>query len=291
MSMADHQTRVSVQKNQSLVCGVLVGNSRGTSVRALETLEIEFDTTDDTKTVRRELLSGDLDLYRQNFPDCEVVGWYATCETPQADFAQFHATVAEFNFTGFTFLALLNPDCDDDAKEVPMSIYELNSEGSFSKVEWKIEADEAEQLTLDYCAKAMKGVAVLGNQSAVSNPVADLTKSVDSLNARVQKIILYLEDVKAGRVTPNHAVLREIRGMCNRLPADSTNTFREEYMTEMNDVMLMTYLATVTKSAAASRATVAAFNTGHVGGGRMDVEESRGGGGFGNLFAMAGGFF
>ena len=45
-------------------------------------------------------------------------------------------------------------------------------------------------------------------------------------------------------------MLRQVRSVCNRLPTIDSDKFRADFLTEYNDTLLVTYLATITKSAA-----------------------------------------
>ena len=42
-------------------------------------------------------------------------------------------------------------------------------------------------------------------------------------------------------------MMRQISSLCCRLPTIENSQFREEFLTDVNDVMLTSYLATLTK--------------------------------------------
>jgi COP9 signalosome complex subunit 6 len=291
MSIADHMTRKKVQNNESLAIGLLVGASNGAVFSVQETIEIAF-TLDGDLQLDIEILKADFKLYRQNYPDCEVMGWYVTQNGLEDYLINAHMQIQRMNERAI--LAVLNPDVSVDAKDVPLTVYELTDSNAhcktaFQDVGFKMEEDEAEQAVLQYCANVIGDVASVEQKSQVSAPTLAVVKAVDSLNARVEKLILFLEDVKAGRQVADQQLLRQIRGLCNRLPADHTNEFRGEYMTEMNDVMLMTYLATITKSTATSKAVVKAFNTAQAG--QRESRDNDVGSGLGNMLGGLMNFF
>lgn len=45
----------------------------------------------------------------------------------------------------------------------------------------------------------------------------------------------------------NHEILRKVSCLCSRLPVLDSNKFESEFYAQTNDVMLMSYLATITK--------------------------------------------
>jgi len=109
---------------------------------------------------------------------------------------------------------------------------------AFVKVPFKVESDDAERVTLDYCAKVVQEVEE-GNVSQVATPFVHTNKALDSLEARVKVIVQYLSDVKSGEKTPNQQLLREIRGLCNRLPATNSESFREDYMQVIIPIIIL----------------------------------------------------
>lgn len=50
-----------------------------------------------------------------------------------------------------------------------------------------------------------------------------------------------------GQVPKDHHILRQISAMANMLPAIDSDQFREEFLVEYNDTLLVTYLSAITK--------------------------------------------
>ncbi len=57
--------------------------------------------------------------------------------------------------------------------------------------------------------------------------------------------------VKAGSLPADHAVLREVKGLCSRLPIQTTDIDGGHTVKDTNDVLLIAYLATITKGCSA----------------------------------------
>lgn len=67
------------------------------------------------------------------------------------------------------------------------------------------------------------------------------------LQDRVVILIKYLEEVKKGNIPKDYEMLRNINSLCNRLPAIDSTKFKSEYIQQMNEILLITYMATMTK--------------------------------------------
>ena len=93
------------------------------------------------------------------------------------------------------------------------------------------------------------------------------------LNDRVELIIKYLELVKEGKIEKDFDTLRKISSVCHRLPTVDSDQFRKDYTKEMNEVLLITYMATMTKGTNVLNDVIEKYN--------VCYERRRGGGGGG----------
>jgi COP9 signalosome complex subunit 6 len=74
-----------------------------------------------------------------------------------------------------------------------------------------------------------------------------LNNAVTMLQDRVAILIKYLEEVQKGNIPKDYDMIRKISSLCNRLPAVDSPKFRKEYTNELNEVLLITYMSTITK--------------------------------------------
>jgi COP9 signalosome complex subunit 6 len=70
------------------------------------------------------------------------------------------------------------------------------------------------------------------------------------LAARVRVLHEYVAAVAAGTAPHDHAMLREIAALLRQLPAVEPAAFEREFLTEVNDTLLMSYLTAMTKGTA-----------------------------------------
>eukprot|EP00180_Rhodochaete_pulchella_P003343 Plantae.Rhodophyta-Rhodochaete_pulchella.ctg56162.p2 GENE.Plantae.Rhodophyta-Rhodochaete_pulchella.ctg56162~~Plantae.Rhodophyta-Rhodochaete_pulchella.ctg56162.p2 ORF type:complete len:119 (+),score=10.57 Plantae.Rhodophyta-Rhodochaete_pulchella.ctg56162:40-357(+) len=66
---------------------------------------------------------------------------------------------------------------------------------------------------------------------------------------RIDTLVSFLEGTKSGSIPVDHKVLRQVATICGQLPGRDDATFNPEFLSEYNDSMLVTYLATLTKTA------------------------------------------
>merc|ERR1711924_523602 len=84
--------------------------------------------------------------------------------------------------------------------------------------------------------------------------------AIGKLSGGVETICAYLEGVKSGAITKDHAILRSVKGLCNRLPLQNSEESKELLMQNYNDMPLVTYLASLTKTANEANEVVEKFN-------------------------------
>ena len=153
----------------------------------------------------------------------------------------------------------------------------------FIPVEYEIETGEAERVAVDFVSNetASEGGSQAGRTSSLVVPssnfaddsrrkvIAALTtqrNAIKMLYERIAIVLDYLQRLEKGTVDQDSATLRMISALVTSLPAVDSNEFRKEFMTvrasflplyislmcrrhdqEYNDVLLTTYLATLTK--------------------------------------------
>jgi len=80
------------------------------------------------------------------------------------------------------------------------------------------------------------------------------------LHSRVRLILDYLKAVQTGELPKNHEILREISSLCDQLPVLENKMFEKEFHSQTNEVLLISYLAAITKSVATTSEFVSKIN-------------------------------
>lgn len=137
----------------------------------------------------------------------------------------------------------------------------------FRPAHYQVETGEAERIAVDHASKPPVGDED-GQSSCKSSQreivddfsktdsamlcsvIANLTtqqNAVKMLLDRIQTLVAYVEDVQSNKTPRDHEALRQIASLVAGLPASGeTEEFKQELLTEYNDLLLTTYLADMT---------------------------------------------
>lgn len=284
MSIADHYTREKIQFKRDRVFGAIFGTQTGREVNILECFGIAYaEDKKETLGMQLEGFEADMKLFEEVYPNYECLGWYTTGEVDD-ECMQRHSLFTKYNER--PLFVVMNPkEAKDDTREMPIKVFfeetqlrEGVTTNEFVPTPYEIKADEAERVTAVYCAKVVTGD---DSVSAVVPQYSNLDKASTALKSRVHMISQYLKDTNDGKIPRNHKVLRGIKALCNRLPVTDSDEFKQEYLNEYNDALLVAYLSTITKGTGIANGVVSKFKKaspgagGVIGGGRHGARMNR----------------
>jgi len=274
LHIADHYTRVFQQSDNQRELGALMGSQTGRIVNIVDAFDIAYDFNEKEKTPdlkdnksfseSLKVFEDDKTLFKATFPQYEVLGWYTTAQAVEPIHSAIHKQMKQFNERPLFFL--VDQKIDAKARELPCTVFSEVIHVSGDKITaefvpspYKVESEEAERVTAVHCAKVISQTSD-SNQSTVTPHYSTLQQAVTTLSQRLKVIAAFLKDTQQKKIPTDHNLLRQIKGMCNRLPAANTADFKEGFVSEYNDALLVTYLATITKSANIVNDVVDKFN-------------------------------
>ena len=288
VNVSDHYTRMKAQlsagEEPARVLGCLLGYPTGNrEVEICNSFEVKWAPNDEgLPTFDAEYLGQQQERYKKVFPQWDIVGWYGTGEdvVPSVDL-HIHRSLGNLNES--PVYLLFDPRADLGggghssggdggkgvaSKDLPFTLYETvvhaSSEGTaavqtFERAEYKIETVEAERISVDHVARMSREQSSQGARYVAH--LGGVASAVEMLNVRVEALLRYLKEVDEGRVPADHAVLRAANQLVKQLPATDSQKFRDNFLAEYNDTLLVTYLAAVTKGAAEMDVYTSKFNT------------------------------
>jgi len=80
------------------------------------------------------------------------------------------------------------------------------------------------------------------------------------LSSRIKLLKQYLDVIKSGKVPVDQSLLRRIGSICDQLPAIDSASFKQDFINEYNDALVITYLSSITKGTAATNDLIDKFN-------------------------------
>jgi COP9 signalosome complex subunit 6 len=265
INISDHWTRAKVQskKPNPRVIGALVGIQTGRNLEIFNSFELPYEVKDGNVIVKTEYLNTKSEQFKKVFKDYEFMGWYSTGASIVPADMEIHKQIQEFNEN--PLYLQLNTQITSAMRELPIHIYESELRmveevptHLFVKVPYKIETGEAERISVDHIARITPSGGASG--SALTSHMTAVHNAITMLNQRIKIVLAYLEAVKAGKVQPDHGLLRRIVSLVNQLPAVDTQQFQQEFINEYNDALMITYLATMTKGANTINDMIDKFN-------------------------------
>jgi len=184
---------------------------------------------------------------KQVFKNYDVLGWYSTGTEIRPEYTHIQEEISRYNES--PLMLLCSVAFSTVQKELPLYVYESNINTSGGSATWaslnyKIETEESERIVVDQVNRMDKRD---GSSSSLIPQYNTLSNAVSMLTERVELLINYLEQVKQGKIEPDHKKLREISSLSHRLPAVVSDKFTSDYTNDVNESMIITYLATMTK--------------------------------------------
>lgn len=245
--------------------GALYGTQEGRRVEIRTSFEFVYELEKNGAiTIDHEYVQRKMEQYAQVFKNYEILGWYSTGESINStEDSPIHQQVMQYNDSP---LFLLCGTKFKNAKDIPLYIYEskvtMNKDNeqvlSWAEITYKIETEESERISVDFVNRMEKSST---ETSALVPHFATLSNAVDMLNNRIQILIQYLQDVQSGKIPVNHKLMRQVNSLIHRLPAVDSPKFINEYINELNETLMITYMATMTKGANQMNDVVDKFNT------------------------------
>ncbi|NWH43274.1 CSN6 protein, partial [Fregata magnificens] len=128
----------------------------------------------------------------------------------------------------------------------------------FAELTYTLATEEAERIGVDHVARMTATGS--GENSTVAEHLIAQHSAIKMLHSRVKLILEYVRASEAGEVPFNHEILREAYALCHCLPVLSTDKFKTDFYDQCNDVGLMAYLGTITKTCNTMNQFVNKFN-------------------------------
>jgi len=254
INISDHYTRVKVNSkgkdNNPKVIGLLMGVQRGRDVEIFNSFELVYTITGGKVEIDQQFMIQKKEQFAQPFPNYDVLGWYMTGSSLTA--ADFDVNVQFQEINESPLILVLDPTkAVPTAKRLPIDIYEQEirmvdtvSKSQFAHLTYKIETGESERIAVDHIAHVRP---IAEGDSALAAHLEGVQNAIQMLNLRVKNIQKFLDATIKGQIPKDHHILRQISCMANMLPAIDSDQFRQEFLVEYNDTLLVTYLAAITK--------------------------------------------
>eukprot|EP00123_Amoebidium_parasiticum_P001608 comp12740_c0_seq1/m.7859 comp12740_c0_seq1/g.7859 ORF comp12740_c0_seq1/g.7859 comp12740_c0_seq1/m.7859 type:complete len:313 (-) comp12740_c0_seq1:254-1192(-) len=257
--ISDHFTRRRVQggdgEQNPRVIGALLGTQDGRNVEVFNAFELLTRVEGGELIIDPPYFQSKQEQFKQVFPTYDFLGWYCTGPDPISENMKIHKQIMQLGNENPLFLRLDSGSTTDSALPVEVLETMIEMVGGqprtlFVRVPYKIETGEAERIALDHIARtAVTNESQQNTTSQVSSHLRNQSNAVHMLYKRIKILVDYCIAVDRRELPEDASILQDIASLCNRLPVMDSPDFKQELLSEYNDVLLMTYLATITKGA------------------------------------------
>ncbi|XP_074991216.1 COP9 signalosome complex subunit 6 [Calonectris borealis] len=262
LNISDHWIRMRSQEGRpGQVIGALIGRQEGRNIEVMNSFELLSHAVDGHVLIDKEYYYTKEEQFKQVFKELEFLGWYTTGGPPDPSDIHVHKQVCEI-IESPLFLKL-NPMTKHT--DLPVSVFEsvidiINGEATmlFAELTYTLATEEAERIGVDHVARMTATGS--GENSTVAEHLIAQHSAIKMLHSRVKLILEYVRASEAGEVPFNHEILREAYALCHCLPVLSTDKFKTDFYDQCNDVGLMAYLGTITKTCNTMNQFVNKFN-------------------------------
>ncbi|KAM3396473.1 COP9 signalosome complex subunit 6a [Capsicum galapagoense] len=278
LNVSDHYTRVKSQSQPPTchssngadsptvpprVFGCVIGVQSGRTVEIFNSFELLYDPA--TQSLDRAFLEKKQELYKKVFPNFYVLGWYSSGSDAEESDMQIHKALMDINES--PVYLLLNPSINHAQKDLPLTIYESElhvidgvPQLIFVQASYQIETVEAERISVDHVAHLKPS----DGGSAATQLAAHLTgihSAIKMLNSRIKVLHHYLLAMQKGDIPCDNSLLRQVSSLLRRLPAIESEKFKDDFLMEYSDTLLVSYLAMFTNCSSTMNELVDKFNT------------------------------
>jgi len=269
INISDHATRARMQSDgksaQPRVLGALFGVQSGRNVEIFNSFELVYTEVEGALVIDTDYVKTKQEQFSLVFKTYDLLGWYSTGSECKPKDIEIHQQFLPFNES--PLYLLLDPIASKiNTRGLPITLYEselriINDEPTmlFSKVHYKIETGEAERIAVDHVAHVTPTGGEAGSQ--LTAHLMGTHNAIKMLHTKIKILKRFLEATATGEVKVDHGLLRQIAGLCNLLPAIDTEAFKEDFLNEYNDALLVTYLSSITKGASIINDMVDRYNT------------------------------
>ncbi|KAG1461665.1 hypothetical protein G6F55_003435 [Rhizopus delemar] len=260
LNISDHYTRIRLQNPSIIengrVFGALLASQSGRDIDIVNSFELPFQLAEDgvNHLLDKTFLLYKLDQLKQVFPTLDFMGWYSIGIQPTELDLKLHEQFLGVNESSL-FLQMNPAALVNGTKQFPIEIYEPIMDmvdGNYTrlvfiKTSYKLETGEAERIAIDHVAKPSSTTSDTSLGNALVSHLTTQRNAIAMLHSRIQFLHEYLQDVKSGLMPVDHNLLRQISSVCKRSTVLEKKAFDDQFSTEYNDVLLVAYLASITK--------------------------------------------
>lgn len=255
LSVVDHFNRMGKIGNQKRVVGVLLGSwVLGTKDKLdiSNSFAVPFDEDDKDKQ-SWYLDHGYLEIMYQMFKKVNakerIVGWYHTGPKLHQNDIVINDLIRNYCPQSVLVIVDAEPKTVGLPTEAYRAVEEVHDDGTpttktFEHVASEIGAEEAEEVGVEHLLRDIKDTTV----GTLSQQITNQLLGLKGLDAKLQDMHSYLQQVVDGKLPMNHQIAYHIQDIFNLVPDLMCESFVKSMNVNTNDQMLIMYASSLIRS-------------------------------------------
>ncbi|EGF79558.1 hypothetical protein BATDEDRAFT_35451 [Batrachochytrium dendrobatidis JAM81] len=231
LSILDHYLRR--KESQSQIIGALLGvrttDSFGMSqVQVVNSFPLSYSETSDHKVfVDADFFTKMYALHLQTNPKETIIGWYATGNELNENSVWIQEMFSGENSSSF-------------------SAYDAGSKkpGSFF-VQLPVSYQSTDKSSMDVLVKATESLSM---EASLTSDLDNLEESVKSVYDMLTVVCAYVEKILSGETKPNATLGRHLLDTVSLIPQIKPAEFSKVFNSHMQDILMVVYLANLTRT-------------------------------------------
>lgn len=264
LSVVDHYNR-SVKDTKKRVLGVLLGDTKGSTIKVTNSFAVPFEEDDKKSSVwflDHNYVEAMSDMFKKVNAKEKLIGWYHSGPKLRGSDLEINELFKKYTPNPLLLVVDVQPKKVGIPTDAYIAIEEIKDDGTsaertFVHVPSSIEAEEAEEIGVEHLLRDIRDAAA----GSLSIRITNQLQSLQGLHHRIRDIAVYLQRVLDAELPVNHVILGKLQDVFNLLPNLSTpaslaiadgvsesNNLNKAFSVKTNDDMMIVYLSSLVRA-------------------------------------------
>jgi len=255
LSISDHYTRAKVNNGKpTRILGALFGKQKGRTVDICKSFELLYNEKEESGNVILEIIDKyikqQFELYKQLFPDYEILGWYSCSNTLDPIISDEHLFKTFQKYNEKPLYLTVNIESKTEIGNLPAKLWEgimkINNniaKFEFQPVDFKIGSLEDERIVLSEVTKS-KDTSEESSQFCIN-----MDLSLSSLKMLISQLELIQKMIQTDpSLLKDDEFVNRLNKITSRIPIEGVKTYKEDLVKDYGDYVMLNAISEMSVS-------------------------------------------
>ncbi|TRY81270.1 hypothetical protein DNTS_012108 [Danionella cerebrum] len=223
----------------SRVIGTLLGTTDKHSVEVTNCFSVPHNESEDEVAVDMEFAKNMYELHKKVSPSEVIIGWYAT----GFDITEHSVLIHEYYSREAPNPIHLTVDTALQSNKMNIRAYTVGV--MFTPLTVKYIYYDTERIGVDLLQRTR---ASPGRSKGLTTDLAQVAGAAGRVQEMLSTVLSYIEDVLSGKVMADNSVGRYLMDLVNKVPKITAEDFENMLNSNINDLLMVTYLSNLTQA-------------------------------------------